>query len=85
MNGDGSHRRDKHMPNSDKSHKLPDLLEKKATWTRRVQMLYRERPQPVKWAIYLTVSLILTALMVYPREYLIGEKTRAWRAGPQDH
>jgi len=61
------------MPNSDKIHKLPGT-EIKRQWLKRIQAVYRIRPQLVKWVIYVLVSLILTILIFYPREYVSGQK-----------
>jgi cyclic-di-AMP phosphodiesterase PgpH len=61
------------VPNSEKTHKLPDA-DKQLKWFRRLQTLYHFRPEPVKWVLYLMVSLLVVMLIFYPREYLAGKK-----------
>ena len=61
------------MANAEKLPKLPDG-EKKADWSQRLQALYRARPEPVKWAVYVMVGMILVLMIFYPRQYLTGGK-----------
>jgi len=61
------------MPNSEKIHKLPDA-EQRPGALKRLQAVYRRRPEPVKWTIYLMVSAALMLLIFYPRPYPSGVK-----------
>ena len=64
------------MNHSAKNTKLSGL-ERKQNWDKQLQLYYRSRPQLVKGLIYLAVSLILIAIIFYPRQYITARKYQA--------
>ncbi len=64
------------MNHSAKNSKLPQT-DRKATWDKRLQLLYRSRPKLAKALVYTAVSMILIIINFYPRQYITSQEYQA--------